>query len=226
MLKPKSKAKKEVAYIPEVPTKLLRPRNPRQAEAISSLCNNSITILSGPAGTGKTYIAAAKALDLLQAGIISQIIITRPYIASEKMGFLPGEVADKFEPYLAPYMDAFTDRIGKATLNAMLADGRIQAQPIAFIQGKTFNDAIILLDEVENASAEQIKLVLTRLGDNSRAVLMGDTDQSYINNSGFHDAMSILKSVPRLQIIEFQICDVVRSEVCRHVLEAYARAKV
>lgn len=225
MLKPKRKAEKEVVYIPEVPTKLLRPRNPRQAAAISSLCNNSITILSGPAGTGKTYIAASKALDLLQAGIISQIIITRPYIASEKMGFLPGEVADKFEPYLAPYMDAFADRIGKAVLNSMLADGRIQAQPIAFIQGKTFTDAMILLDEVENATNEQIKLVLTRLGDNSRACLMGDTDQSYINNSGFYEAMSILKSVPRLEIIEFEVCDVVRSEACRHVLEAYARAK-
>ena len=225
MLKPKRKAEKEVVYIPEVPTKLLRPRNPRQAAAISSLCNNSITILSGPAGTGKTYIAASKALDLLQAGIISQIIITRPYIASEKMGFLPGEVADKFEPYLAPYMDAFADRIGKAVLNSMLADGRIQAQPIAFIQGKTFTDAIILLDEVENATNEQIKLVLTRLGDNSRACLMGDTDQSYINNSGFYEAMRILKSVPRLEIIEFEVCDVVRSEACRHVLEAYARAK-
>jgi phosphate starvation-inducible PhoH-like protein len=225
MLKPKKASKNDVVYIPEVPTKLLKPRNPRQAAAISSLCNNSITILTGPAGTGKTYLAASKALDLLQAGIISQIVITRPYVASEKMGFLPGEIADKFEPYLAPYMDAFTDRVGKQVLNQMLSDGRIQAQPIAFIQGKTFNHAMILLDEVENATSEQIKLVLTRLGDNSRACLMGDTDQSYINNSGFFEAIRILESVPRLQIVEFEICDVVRSETCRHVLEAYARAK-
>ena len=225
MLKPKKPVKKDIVYIPEAPTKLLKARNHRQSVAISSLCNNSITILTGPAGTGKTYLAASKALDLLQAGIISQIIITRPYVASEKMGFLPGEVADKFEPYIAPYIDAFTGRIGKQALNQMLADGRIQAQPIAFIQGKTFNDAMILLDEVENATSEQIKLVLTRLGDNSRACLMGDTDQSYINNSGFYQAMQILKGVPRLQVVEFEICDVVRSDTCRHVLEAYARAK-
>jgi phosphate starvation-inducible PhoH-like protein len=122
-------------------------------------------------------------------------------------------------------MDAFADRVGKQVLNQMLSDGRIQAQPIAFIQGKTFNDAIILLDEVENATSEQIKLVLTRLGENSRACLMGDTDQSYINNSGFFEAIRILESVPRLQIVAFEICDVVRSETCRHVLEAYARAK-
>jgi phosphate starvation-inducible PhoH-like protein len=221
MLKPKRKIK-EVVYISEHPTKLLKPRNPRQSLAISSICNNSITILSGPAGTGKTFVAAAKAIDLLHAGIISQIIITRPYIASEKMGYLPGEIEDKFAPYLEPYIDCFIDRIGKSALNAMLADGRIHAQPIAFIQGKTFNDALILLDEVENATHEQIKLVLTRLGDNSRAVLMGDTDQSYINNSGFHEAMKILKNVPRLGLIEFLIEDVVRSDTCRHVLEAYA----
>jgi len=225
MLKPKKPIKKDIIYIPEVPIKLLKPRNPRQSAAISSLCNNSITILTGPAGTGKTYLAASKALDLLQAGIINQIIITRPYVASEKMGFLPGEVADKFEPYMAPYIDAFTDRIGKQALNQMLTDGRIQAQPIAFIQGKTFNDAMILLDEAENATSEQIKLVLTRLGENSRACLMGDTDQSYINNSGFYQAINILKAVPRLRVVEFEICDVVRSDTCRHVLEAYARAK-
>ena len=221
----KLKAQLELVILTQTPVKLLRPRNIHQANYINSLCNNTITIANGPAGTGKTYLAAAKAIDMLQANIISHIIITRPYVpAGEKLGFIPGTIEEKFAPYLEPYLDTFIDKVGKQTLNAMLTDGRIQAKPISFLQGKTFNDAIILVDEAENASLTQLKLILTRMGEGCRAVLMGDPQQTYIHNSGFTDAIRILKNVPRLQIIEFDINDVVRSDTCRHILEAFELA--
>lgn len=222
-----AKPKDNVLYIPENPVKLLRPRNERQALLIKSICNNTISIASGPAGTGKTFVSGSKAIDLLQSGIVSRIILTRPYVpAGEKLGFIPGTIEDKFAPYLEPYLDCFNDRIGKQAVNAMLTDGRIQAKPISFLQGKSFTDCAILVDEIENATLDQIKLVLTRMGENCKAILMGDSDQTYINNSGFMDAIRILKDVPRLGVVEFEIADVERSETCRYVLEAFEKAKV
>jgi phosphate starvation-inducible PhoH-like protein len=228
MLKPKKKSKRaeDVMYIPERPTKLLRPKNEPQARLISAIYNKDIILAVGPAGTGKTYVSAAKSIDFLQANIVSTIILTRPYVpAGEKLGFIPGTVEDKLAPYLEPYMDAFVDRIGKQAVNLMLTDGRIQAKPIAFLQGKTFNDAIILVDEAENATLEQIKLILTRMGENCKCILMGDHEQIYIPNSGLAKAVQILKDVPKLDIVEFLVEDCIRSETCRHVLEAFERAK-
>jgi len=225
MRKPKSKSKVEAVFIPERPVKLLRPRNENQEKLIKSIRNNFITIANGVAGTGKTFIGASVAMELLQSGQVSRIILTRPYVpAGEKLGFIPGEVDEKFAPYLEPYMDCFVDRVGRQVLTSMLTDGRIQAKPISFIQGKTFNDAVILVDEVENATADQIKLILTRMGEGTRTILMGDPQQTYIHNSGFLKAMDILKDVPKLGIVNFSVSDVVRSETCRYVLEAYERA--
>jgi len=220
----KPKKSKDMISTPERQSKLLKPRNGNQKDLMHSIRNNFITIACGPAGTGKTYLGASLAIDMLLAGTIKTIILTRPYVpAGEKLGFIPGEIAEKFAPYLEPYMDCFIDRVGKQLVSAMLTDGRIQAKPISFIQGKTFNDAMILVDEVENATGDQIKLILTRMGENTRAVLMGDPAQTYINNSGFASAMSILQDVPKLGIVKFEVSDVVRSATCRHVLEAYEK---
>jgi len=220
----KPKKSREVISTPERQSKLLKPRNENQKELMRSIRNDFITIACGPAGTGKTYIGASLAMDMLLAGAVKTIILTRPYIpAGEKLGFIPGEISEKFAPYLEPYMDCFSDRVGKLLVSAMIADGRIQAKPISFIQGKTFNDSMILVDEVENATDDQIKLILTRMGENTKAVLMGDPAQTYINNSGFTKAMEILKDVPRLGIVRFNVSDVVRSVTCRHVLEAYEK---
>lgn len=225
MRKSKSKPKTEAVYVLERPVKLLRPKNENQEKLIKSIRNNNITIANGVAGTGKTFIGASLAIEMLQAGLVSRIILTRPYVpAGEKLGFIPGTIEEKFAPYLEPYLDTFVDRVGRQLVNAMLTDGRIQAKPISFIQGKTFNDAIILVDEVENATADQIKLILTRMGEGTKAVLMGDVQQTYISNSGFVKAIEILKNVPKLGIITFAVSDVVRSETCRYVLEAYERA--
>jgi len=225
MRKSKSRSKVEAVYVPERPVKLLRPKSESQEKLIKSIRNNSITFANGVAGTGKTFIASSLAIEMLQSDLVSRIILTRPYVpAGEKLGFIPGEIADKFAPYLEPYLDCFVDRVGKQVVSAMLTDGRIQAKPISFLQGKTFNDSIVLVDEVENATADQIKLILTRMGEGTKAILMGDPAQTYNHNSGFVKAMEILKDVPKLGIITFSVKDVVRSETCKHVLEAYERA--
>jgi len=221
MSKAKSRTK-DVIYISERPVKLLKPKSENQAKLINSIRNNVISIASGAAGTGKTYLGASLAIDMLQSGLIDTIILTRPYVpAGEKLGFIPGTIEEKFAPYLEPYLDCFIDRVGKQQVAAMLTDGRIQAKPISFMQGKTFTNAMILVDEVENATHDQIKLILTRIGEGTKAVLMGDMAQTYIGNSGFKRAIGILKNVPKLGIVNFTVSDVIRSDTCRYILEAY-----
>jgi len=221
MRKARSKTK-DVVYIPERPVKLLKPKSENQAKLMNSIRNNVISIANGPAGTGKTYLGASIAIDMLHSGLIERIILTRPYVpAGEKLGFIPGTIEEKFAPYLEPYLDCFVDRVGKQEVNTMLTDGRIQAKPISFMQGKTFTNAIILIDEVENATHDQIKLILTRIGEGTKAILMGDMAQTYIPNSGFKRAMNILKDVPKLGIVNFTVSDVIRSDTCRFILEAY-----
>jgi len=221
------KDKDDVVYIPERPVKLLRPLNQRQANYLESICrNDSITIAIGAAGTGKTFLASAKAIDFLQAGIVSSIILIRPLVsADEKIGHLPGEIENKVAPFMEPYIDCFNDRVGKAVVTKMLTDGRIQIKPLAFLQGKTFNDCVILVDEAENLTRknkkDQMKLILTRMGQNCRAIFMGDPAQTYVDNSAFGYAIKVLKTVPRVRIIHFLTEDVVRSDACRDVLNAY-----
>lgn len=211
---------------PEVQVKLLKPRNNSQKLAMDSIRDNDVTLLKGPAGTGKTYIAAAMALDLLLSGQVERVILTRPYVsAGEKMGFLPGDIDEKWAPYLEPYEDCFNDRVGLQRVTKMFKTGQMLVKPINFLQGKTFNRCMLLADEIENATEEQIKLILTRMGLGCRAILMGDIDQIYVNNSGFPRALDILKDVPRLEIVTFAIEDVVRSEMCKNVLKAYSEAR-
>ena len=225
-MKKKQPVKQQQAPEPEFQVKLLKPRNLSQRLAINSIRDEDVTILKGPAGTGKTYIAAAMSLDLLLSGQIEKIILTRPYVsAGEKMGFLPGDMDEKWAPYLEPYEDCFIERVGYQRMGKMFKTGQILVKPLNFLQGKTFNHCVILADEIENAKEEQIKLILTRMGSGCRAILMGDTDQTYIHNSGFPRALEVLKNVPKLNIVSFSIEEVVRSEMCKNVLKAYAVAK-
>ena len=221
---------REVAYIPERPVKLLKPQSVNQGMLISATKKPEVDIVfaAGPAGTGKTYGAGGSALDMLQAGIVKQIILTRPYVpAGESYGHLPGTIEEKFAPYLQPYLQVFTDRIGKQLLNQMLEDGRITAVPIGFLQGLTFQDCVVLVDEAENLTLDQARLIMTRLGKNketggsSKVFFMGDEKQAYIKNSGFMTCIKIFESVSIARTITFSIADVVRSNVCRVVLEAF-----
>jgi phosphate starvation-inducible PhoH-like protein len=206
--------------------RIIYPKNDNQRSFQNSITNNHITIANGPAGSGKTLIAVNKACDMLLSGMVSTIILMRPYVpAGEKYGFLPGEMAEKFAPYLAPYRDYLNDRLGKETVTKMLLDGRIVPEPIGFLQGKTFRHSVMLLDEAANATLEQIKLILTRMGEGTHCVLMGDLAQDYCDESGFAEAIEILKGVESCQTITFQIKDCVRSTTCRAVLEAFDRYK-
>jgi phosphate starvation-inducible PhoH-like protein len=210
----------EVTFEPVV--KLLKPQSHNQSLLIQATHTSNIVFAAGPAGTGKTYVAVSRALDMLQAGIIQQIILTRPKIpAGEDYGHLPGTLEEKMAPYLAPYKQVIIDRIGKQGLIKMLEDGRIMAVPVGFLQGLTFNNAVILVDEAENATLIQLRLILTRLGYGSSCFLMGDERQTYINNSGFLQVIKLLKLVPIVKTVWFTIDDVVRSEACRLVLEAF-----
>jgi len=222
----KSRIDRGALYAPANPVKLLRPKTENQAKLIQATYKSSIIFANGPAGTGKTYVAGARAIDMLQSGQINQMILTRPYIpAGEKYGHLPGTIDEKFLPYLQPYLQVFHDRIGKAETNKMLLDGRIQVIPIGFLQGLTFNNSVILIDEAENCTLLQIELICTRIGMETIAMFTGDQNQSYIPNSGFTDAIRILNGLPVVDIITFGIDDVVRSETCKLVLEAFDKEK-
>jgi phosphate starvation-inducible PhoH-like protein len=209
----------------EVRVKLLRAQSENQQLMINATYKSHLVFASGPAGTGKTYIAVSRAIDMLLAGNISQIVLTRAKVpAGEDYGHLPGEIDEKMAPYLAPFKQIMEERLGIQQMNRMIQCGQIIAIPLGFLQGLTFNYAAILIDEAENCTAEQIRLISTRLGHNSVAFFMGDEKQCYIRNSGFMKAIQILESLHIVSVIRFTIADVVRSETCRLVLEAYEKA--
>jgi phosphate starvation-inducible PhoH-like protein len=202
--------------------KIIRPKNSNQKLFQDSITRSSITVANGPAGTGKTLIAVNKACDMLQSGLVSTIILMRPYVpALEKYGFLPGDMDLKFAPYLAPYIKYLNERLGKETVINYLKTGRIVVEPIGFMQGKTFDKSIMLLDEAANATLEQIKLILTRMGLGTYCVFMGDLAQNYSDDSGFEDALEIIETISTAKVINFIIKDCVRSDTCREVLEAF-----
>jgi phosphate starvation-inducible PhoH-like protein len=209
--------------------KLLMAKTPNQQALMDSIRKYTITYAEGPAGTGKTFIAVNLAIDALLSHAVSRIVLLRPAItAGEDYGFLPGEISNKLDPYLMAYYMLIEERVGKATLKRMLYDGRIQAVPIGFLLGMTLNDAFVLCDEMGNATREQIKLILTRLGEcedgsPTKCVLTGDVQQVYISGrtSGFSEMPEVFKDVPIFNVVRFNKTDVVRSEAVRLVLEAY-----
>jgi phosphate starvation-inducible PhoH-like protein len=202
--------------------RMIRPKNPNQKLFQDSIAVNPITVANGPAGTGKTLIAVNKACDMMQSGQVSNIILMRPYVpALEEYGFLPGDMDLKFGPYLVPYIDYLNDRLGKATVINFLKSGKIRAEPIGFMQGKTFDRSVMLLDEAANGTLEQLKLILTRMGLGTHCVFMGDLAQNYSPKSGFAVGMDIINTIPGAKTVNFTIADCVRSSTCKDVLEAF-----
>ena len=194
-----------------------------QSYYLSSIDRNILTFGIGPAGTGKTYVAAAKAAQALLDKQISKIVITRPVVeAGEALGFLPGELEEKFEPYFKPVRAIFEKFLGKGRLEYCIKNKIIEVLPMAYMRGHSFDDTFVIFDEAQNASKVQMKLFLTRLGESSRAVVNGDLCQRDLPSArGLEDAISRLHRIQGVQVIEFTRDDIVRSGFVQDVVDAY-----
>ncbi|MDD3396554.1 MAG: PhoH family protein [Acidaminococcaceae bacterium] len=192
---------------------------------LETIKHNVITIGIGPAGTGKTYLAVAMAVKALKTKEVERIILTRPAVeAGEKLGFLPGDLQDKVDPYLRPLYDALYDMMGMENFQKYLAKGSIEVAPLAYMRGRTLNDSFIILDEAQNTTPEQMKMVLTRFGFGSKMVVTGDITQIDLPNSkrsGLIEAAHVLKNVPDIGVMRFAEGDVVRHEIVAAVIKAY-----
>jgi phosphate starvation-inducible PhoH-like protein len=207
--------------------KTIRPKTANQKKYVEAIDTNTITFGIGPAGTGKTYLAMAKAVQALQAKQINRIILTRPAVeAGERLGFLPGTLQEKIDPYLRPLFDALHDMIDNDSIPRLLSNGVIEIAPLAYMRGRTLNDAFIILDEAQNTSAEQMKMFLTRLGFGSKMVITGDATQIDLPNgsqSGIKVVHDILDGVPDIAFIELEAEDVVRNRLVGDIVTAYAK---
>lgn len=205
----------------------VKPKTIGQKEYIQSVLKNTVTIGVGPAGTGKTYLAVAAAVQAFREKQVNRIILTRPAVeAGERLGFLPGDLQSKVDPYLRPLYDALFDMLGAETYQKYLERGNIEVAPLAYMRGRTLDDSFIILDEAQNTSREQMKMFLTRMGFGSKMVITGDITQIDLPGdkpSGLKDAMKILKGVEGVSICQLTQQDVVRHVMVQRIIEAYAR---
>ncbi len=202
-------------------------RTPNQEKLVQTFAENDLTFALGPAGTGKTYIAIALAVRALKNREARKIILSRPAVeAGEKLGFLPGDMKDKIDPYLQPLYDALEDMIPAVKLREYMETKVIQIAPLAFMRGRTLNDAIIVLDEAQNTTVHQIKMFLTRLGMNAKMIVTGDVTQIDLprsTQSGLVQALKILDGIPGVGLVEFGKKDIVRHSLVQRIVEAYER---
>ena len=206
----------------------VKPKTIGQRQYAEAIKKNTITIGVGPAGTGKTYLAVASAVSAFRAKTVNRIILTRPAVeAGEKLGFLPGDLQQKVDPYLRPLYDALFDMLGAENFQKCQERGDIEVAPLAYMRGRTLDDSFIILDEAQNTTYEQMKMFLTRLGFNSKAVVTGDITQIDLpdgKRSGLKDAVRVLKSVDDIAIHYLTGRDVVRHRLVREIIKAYERS--
>ena len=209
----------------EVSGNLVTPKTKGQIEYVEAIKNYDIVFGIGPAGTGKTYLAMAMAVNALKKGLVRRIILTRPAVeAGENLGFLPGDLAEKISPYLRPLYDALRDMMEAEKVEQYTEQGIIEVAPLAFMRGRTLNEAFVILDEAQNSTPEQMKMFLTRLGFDSKTVITGDITQSDLpqgDRIGLVDAMEKLKSIPEIKFIHLTSEDTVRHELIQKIIEAY-----
>ena len=205
----------------------LRGRTPRQNTYLTQIQAHDITFGVGPAGTGKTYLAVASAVDALERDLVKRIILTRPAVeAGERLGFLPGDLAQKIDPYLRPLYDALYDLMGSDKMGKLFERGTIEIAPLAYMRGRTLNQAFIILDEAQNTTPEQMKMFLTRIGFGSKAVVTGDVTQVDLarhQKSGLVDASEVLQDVRGIAFTHFQSEDVVRHPLVARIVNAYEK---
>ena len=209
----------------ETPKKKIYPRTSGQAKFIKEILNKEIVFVIGPAGTGKTFISVSHAVSMLTSGFVDKIIISRPAVeAGEKLGFLPGDLKEKIDPYLRPIYDSFDENLSKDSVAKLIENQKIEIAPIAYLRGRTLNNSYIILDEAQNTSPIQMKMFLTRLGENSRMVVTGDITQIDLhpkNKSGLIDAVSNLKKIKDISFVYLTEKDVVRHPLVQKIVKAY-----
>jgi phosphate starvation-inducible PhoH-like protein len=217
----------ETATVMEVRTRKRRisPRTPTQGDYLKAIDANDLVFGLGPAGTGKTYLAVAKAVERLVTGDVDRIILSRPAVeAGEQLGFLPGDMREKVDPYLRPLYDALNDMLPASQVVKRLESGEIEVAPLAFMRGRTLSNAFVILDEAQNTTAVQMKMFLTRLGEHARMVVTGDLTQVDLprgTRSGLRDACETLKGVEGVAFVEFSDADVVRHPLVTRIVRAY-----
>ena len=224
---PPKELKMDDAIIFGVNGKPIKARTPNQQLLVKTFTENDLTFALGPAGTGKTFLAVAMAVRALKNREVRKIILSRPAVeAGEKLGFLPGDMKDKIDPYLQPLYDALEDMIPNAKLKEYMETKVIQIAPLAFMRGRTLNDAIVVLDEAQNTTTHQIKMFLTRLGMGSKMIVTGDVTQIDLPRttaSGLIQALKILRNVKGIGRVEFEKKDIVRHHLVQRIVEAYER---
>ena len=203
----------------------LSPRSPNQAVYMRALRSRELVFAIGPAGTGKTYLAVAMAVSLMMAGRVDRIILSRPAVeAGERLGFLPGDLREKVDPYLRPLYDALFDMLPAEQVTSRLSDGEIEVAPLAFMRGRTLRNAFVILDEAQNTTPVQMKMFLTRLGENSRMVITGDPSQVDLPKgqpSGLRDAVELLSGMDPVALVRFTNTDVMRHSLVTRIVRAY-----
>lgn len=207
---------------------VIRPKTPMQKEYLDYIRTKTITFGMGPAGTGKTYLAMAMAVAALNRKEVGRILLTRPVVeAGENLGFLPGTLTEKIDPYIRPLYDALFDMMDPVRANKLLAEGVIEIAPLAFMRGRTLNDSFIILDEAQNTTSQQMKMFITRLGMGSKMVITGDMTQTDLPKgiSGLQTVRQVLEGIDEIGFIEFQTRDVVRNSLVSKIIAAYARAE-
>tara|TARA_B100000676_G_scaffold307144_1_gene364918 strand:+ start:691 stop:1623 length:933 start_codon:yes stop_codon:yes gene_type:complete len=222
---PEKLSKSKISQLNVIDNKFIKVKNINQFKYLETIDDSTITFGVGPAGTGKTFLAVASAVKMYSENKIKKIVLTRPAVeAGERLGYLPGDLSQKIDPYLVPLFDSLEYFFGNETLQYLIDKRNIEIVPLAYMRGRTLNDACIILDEAQNATISQIKMFLTRLGENSKMIITGDETQIDLNNktfSGLKKTRKTLSAIDEVSVLEFENTDIVRNKIVSKILEIF-----